>query len=218
MNKFIAKVLKCAGVNAKVSKDSECPKFKVVENKLTLEGVVKNNRYVMSITDTTGKKIDNLSVLVKNSNDVVNRINESIQTLHFLSEQYNEQKLHEEDEEFDDVVVDEEAPTNIIDGLDELYDSILDVAEQAEALVDVADGEDAEQINTVIGIASSLYDCAIDVDDFKNDLSDDDDDLDDSSLDLSAVFRDDDMDFADDDIFDGIDSSIDLTNDDDLDF
>ena len=32
MNKFIAKVFKSAGVNAKVSKDSENPRFKVTEN------------------------------------------------------------------------------------------------------------------------------------------------------------------------------------------
>ena len=179
MNKFIAKVLKSAGVNnAKVSKDNKNPRFKVVENKLTLEGIVKPNRYAMTIKDNTGKQIDKLSVVIQNSNDVVNRISESLQTLHLLSENYDSNMLKEEDEEFDKIVVDEDAPANIIDGLDNLYDSILDVAEQAEALVDVADDNDAEQINAVIGLASSLYDCAIDVDDLKSDLIDEDEDID----------------------------------------
>ena len=179
MNKFIAKVLKSAGVNnAKVSKDNKNPRFKVVENKLTLEGIVKPNRYAMTIKDNTGKQIDKLSVVIQNSNDVVNRISESLQTLHLLSENYDSNLLKEEDEEFDEIVVDEDAPANIIDGLDNLYDSILDVAEQAEALVDVADDNDAEQINAVIGLASSLYDCAIDVDDLKSDLIDEDEDID----------------------------------------
>lgn len=179
MNKFIAKIFKAAGVNAKVSKSSENPRFKVVENKLTLEGVVRKNRYTMTIKDNTGKQIDNLSVVVSNDNDVVNRINESINTLKLLSSVYDKSKLVEEDEEFDNISVeDEDVPDNLVDGLDRLYDSILDVAEQAEQLTDIADEDDAEQINQVISIASSLYDCAIDVDEFKDDLTDYDEDED----------------------------------------
>jgi hypothetical protein len=189
MNKFIAKIFKTAGVNAKVSKSSENPRFKVVENKLTLEGVVRKNRYTMTIKDNTGKQIDNLSVVISNDNDVVNRINESINTLKLLSSVYDKSKLVEEDEEFDNISVeDEDAPDNLVDGLDRLYDSILDVAEQAEQLTDIADEDDAEQINQVISIASSLYDCAIDVDEFKDDLTDYDEDEDiDESISRKAM-------------------------------
>jgi hypothetical protein len=173
MNKFIAKIFKSAGVNAKVSKSADNPKFKVVENKLTLEGIVKSNRYTMSIKDNTGRKIDSLSVIINNSNDVVNRINESINTLKMLSSAYDNQKLIEEDEEFDTVRgedSDETEPNNLKDGLADLYDTILDVAEQAENLTAIADDNDAEQMNEIIGIASSLYDCAIDVDEFIDDI------------------------------------------------
>ena len=184
MNKFITKIFKNAGVNAKVSKNSENPRFKVVENKLTLEGVVRPNRYTMSIKDETGKKIDSLSVVVTNSNDIVNRINESINTLKLLSPVYDQQKLVEENEEFDTVnieEVDEDAPATLTDGLERLYDSILDVAEEAESLTDIADEDDAEKINTIIGIVSSLYDCAIDVEDFRDDLvEEDEEDMDES--------------------------------------
>lgn len=184
MNKFITKIFKNAGVNAKVSKNSENPRFKVVENKLTLEGVVRPNRYTMSIKDETGKKIDSLSVVVTNSNDIVNRINESINTLKLLSPVYDQQKLVEENEEFDTVnieEVDEDAPATLADGLERLYDSILDVAEEAESLTYIADEDDAEKINTIIGIVSSLYDCAIDVEDFRDDLvEEDEEDMDES--------------------------------------
>jgi signal recognition particle subunit SEC65 len=170
MNKFIAKVFKSAGVNAKVSKDSENPRFKVTENQLTLEGVIKNDKYIMKIKDTKGKLIDNISVSVSNSNDIVNRINESINTLKMLSTAYDNRQLKEEAEEFDDVVVDENEPDNLIDGLSNLYNAILDVAEQAESLCDLADEDDAEQLSNIIGFSSSLYDCAIDVDDYKEDV------------------------------------------------
>ena len=174
MNKFIAKIFKSANVNAKVSKDSENPRFKVVDNNLTLEGIVKNNKYSMKITDPSGKVIDNLSVIITNSNDIVNRINESVNTLKMLSSVYDNKKLQEEAEEFDDVVVDEEEvdekPANIVDGLEQLYDAIVDVAKQAEDLTDVANQDDAEEVSTLISFASSLYDTAIDVDDFIDDL------------------------------------------------
>ena len=187
MNKFITKVFKGAGVNAKVSKDSKNPRFKVVENKLTLEGVVTPTRYKMTITDNTGAEIDELSVSIKNSNDVVNRINESIQTLQMLSKAYDHKKLVEEDEEFDTVTVDdeeeviEEDPKDIVDGLAEVYEDVLDIAEKVQSLTDLVDDNDAETINNIIGITGSLYDCAIDIDDFKMELEpEEEEDMDES--------------------------------------
>lgn len=177
MNKFITKIFKSAGVNAKVSKDSENPRFRVVENKLTLEGTVKPNRYTMKITDNTGKTLDNLSVVVSNSNDIVNRINESITTLKMLSSAYDNTKLVEEDEEFDVVDVDEETAETLEDGLANVYQDILDVADKAENLVDLADSEDAEQLSDLISIASSLYACAIDVDEFIEDIKEEEEDM-----------------------------------------
>lgn len=172
MNKFISKIFKSAGVEAKVSKDSENPRFKVTENKLTLEGIIKNNKYTMKIKDDRGKEIDKLSVPVSNSNDIVNRINESVTTLKMISKAYDNKLLKEEEEEFDTVTVDENQPESLVDGLSQLYDSILDVAEQANSLTDLANEDDAEQVSEIIGFASSLYDCAIDVDEYKEDIID----------------------------------------------
>ena len=173
MNKFIAKIFKSAGVDAKVSKDSEHPRFKVVENKLTLEGVIRDGKYSMTIKDNRGRKIDNLTVSIGNSNDVVNRINESINTLKMLSTAYDAKKLVEEDEEFDTVIADEEEPQSLIDGLTDLYNKIMDTADWADGLVDIADSEDAEQLNDIIAFTSSLYDVAIDVDEYIEDLTPD---------------------------------------------
>lgn len=174
MNKFITQIFKSAGVNAKVSKDSATPKFKVSDGKLTLEGVIRDNKYIMKIRDYRGKVIDNLSVNVSNSNDIVNRVNESLTTLKMLSGAYENKQLQEDAEEYDDVVVDDEviedAPESITDGLEDLYDAIMDVADKAEDLVDLADGNDAEQLSTLIGFSSSLLDCAIDVDEYRGDL------------------------------------------------
>lgn len=185
MNKFISKIFKSAGVTAKVSKDSENPRFKVTENKLTLEGVIRNNKYIMKIKDDKGKVIDNLSVSVSNSNDIVNRINESVTTLKMISKAYDNKILKEEDEEFDTVTVDENEPESLVDGLENLYDSILDVAAQAEALSDLADENDAEQLNTLTSFCGSLYDCAIDVDEYKDDILEEQE----ADLDVSESFQ-----------------------------
>ena len=165
MNRLIKQVFKKAGVNAKITRDTDNPKFKVTDGMLTLEGVVQDAVYSMTIKDIKGKTIDNISVPVRNTNDVVNRLSESLGTLHLLAETYSKNKLVEDDEdEFDDVVVDEIEPQDLVGGLESLYDGIMDVAGQAESLVDYADGSDAEQISTIIGFASSLYDCALDID------------------------------------------------------
>lgn len=174
MNKLFKQIFKKAGVNARVSVDSNDPKFKVIENKLTLEGVVKNNTYSMTIKDTKGKVMDRLSVSVKNTNDVVNRINESLTTLKMISEAYDKKQLREEDEEFEDVIADEE-PADLMSGLGALYNSIMDTAEQAESLFDSADGGDAEQMITILGFSSALYDCANEVSEYAEELSEPDD-------------------------------------------
>lgn len=175
MNKFIAKIFKSAGVDAKVSKDPKNPKFKVQENKLTLEGYVRNNRYIMEIKDNAGKKIDSISVSIDNSNDIVNRINESLNTLKMLSKAYDNKKLVEDDEEFDTVLADDDEAETLYDGLEDLYNAILDVAEKAESLLDLCAEGDAEQMNEIIGMCSSLYDVACDVEDYREDITPEDD-------------------------------------------
>ena len=186
MNKFISQIFKGAGVDAKVSKDAKNPKFKVRKDMLTLEGIVKPNKYIMKITDNTGKEIDALSVSISNSNDIVNRINESISTLQMLSKVYDKEKLIEEDEEYDTVSADDEdevedAPSSLEDGLTALYDDVMDIAERAQDLTNMVTDDNPETINDIISITSGLYDCAIDIDEMKEDLFEiEDEDIDES--------------------------------------
>ena len=197
MTKLIAQVFKSAGVNGKVSKDTKNPRFKVVNNLLTLEGAVRRNRYIMEIKDNTGKVIDNVSVAIQNGNDVVNRLNESLETLKLLSTAYDNKKLVEEDEEFDNITIDDDdedgvdTASSLEDGLQMLYDAILEVGEQAESLTDLADDSDAEQQNTIIGLAGELYSCAIDVQEYIDDLVEEEAEDVDESIDRRKVSKDD---------------------------
>lgn len=177
MNKLISQVMRKAGFDAKVSKDSKNPKFKVTSNKLTLEGTISGGKYSMEIKDQKGKLIDDITVAIKDQNDVVNRLNESLNTLKMLSSAYDRTKLIEEDdEEYDTVSVDDEIPESLEDGLSSLYDSVMDVAAQADELTDIAAGNDAEKLSTLISFSSALYDIAIDVDDYYSELTDEDED------------------------------------------
>ena len=173
MNKFVSQIFRKAGVNAKVSKDPSNVRFKVVDGRLTLEGALRNDRYVMSIKDAKGKKIDSLSVSVQNSNDIVNRINESVNTLKLLSGVYEEKALKEEDEEFDTVTPeDEESPQGqtVEEALTDVYNNIMDIAEFTEGITDLVDENDPESKNVIISFASTLYDIAIDIDDYLEEL------------------------------------------------
>ena len=191
MRKSISQILKNCGADAKIIKnDSRLSKFKVTDKKLTLEGIVRPNRYSITIKDDSGKVLGSENIQLKNSDDIESRITESLGTLKMLSNVYEDKKLVEEEEEFDDLDVEEEDDTiasNLEDGLDMLYDAIMDVGEQAESLTSLGDEDDAEQQNTILSLAGELYACAMDVQEYIEDLqkeaeeeSDSDEDVDES--------------------------------------
>ena len=174
MRKSISQILKNSGANAKIIKsESRMSKFKVIDKRLTLEGIVRPNRYSITIKDDSGKVLGNENITLKNSDDIENRIIESLGTLKMLSNVYEDKKLVEEEEDFDDLDVEEEDDTvasNLEDGLDMLYDAIMDVGEQAEALTSLGSEDDAEQQNTILSLAGELYACAMDVQEYIEDL------------------------------------------------
>lgn len=174
MRKSISQILKNCGADAKIIKnDSRLSKFKVTDKKLTLEGIVRPNRYSITIKDDSGKVLGSENIQLKNSEDIESRITESLGTLKMLSNVYEDKKLVEEEEEFDDLDVEEEDDTiasNLEDGLDMLYDAIMDVGEQAESLTSLGDEDDAEQQNTILSLAGELYACAMDVQEYIEDL------------------------------------------------
>lgn len=173
MRKSISQILKNCGAEAKIIKnDGRLSKFKVTDNKLTLEGIVRPNKYSMTIKDDSGKVLGSANMALKSPDDIENRIMESLGTLNMISNVYEDKNLTEE-EEFDDIDIEEEDDTiasNLEDGLDMLYDAIMDVGEQAESLTSLGDDEDAEQQNTILSLAGELYACAMDVQEYIEDL------------------------------------------------
>lgn len=170
MNKLVTKILKESGVEAKITNDSNKPKFRVKNGQLTLEGIVTSNKYSMKITDTAKNIIDELTVSIKDSNDVVNRINESILTLNKLSPIYDNQMKLKEDEEFEDLP---EAEPGDIKGalgqLDIIYKALMDLAEQTDKISDYFEEDDAEGKQTIVSYVSAIYDLAMDISDYKED-------------------------------------------------
>lgn len=168
MNKLVAKILKESGVTAKVTNDSKKPRFRVVNSKLTLEGMVTSTNYSMKITDSKGTIVDELSVSVKNGNDVANRINESINTLNTLSPIYDNMLLKEEEEEFEDLPEGEPGDMNtVLSSLSTLYGTLMDLAETTKKISNSMEEDDAEGKNFILSVVGSIYDLAIDVDKYR---------------------------------------------------
>lgn len=170
MNKLVTKILKESGVDAKITKDSKRPKFRVKNGQLTLEGVVSASNYTMKIVDTKGEVIDELSVSVKDGNDIVNRINESILTLNKLSPIYDTQVQLKEDEEFEEISDIEPGDINgALTTLTTIRDAIMDIANNTDEVLDYFEDTEIEDKQSVTGFVAGLYDIALDIDDFKED-------------------------------------------------
>ena len=170
MNKLVNKILKESGVKARVNNDSKSPKFRIKNGQLTLEGIVTDSNYSMTIKDMKGAVIDKLSVAVEDGNDVANRIHESISTLNKLSPMYDEHIRITEEEEFEEIP--EATPGDIngaLTALNGVYDSLMDVADQLNDVTEYYEEDDAEGRNQLTAFISSVYDVAIDIDDYIDD-------------------------------------------------
>lgn len=169
-NKLITKILKESNVDAKITKDMDAPKFRVVNNNLTLEGIYKNNKYAMKIKDFKGEVIDQLSVNITNGNDLVNRINESINTLNNLSPIYDKQLKLKEDEEFEELPQAEPGDINgALKSLQEVYDILMNLAEKVDGITDYFEDDEAEDKNQIISYVATLYDLAMDISEYRTD-------------------------------------------------
>ena len=141
-----------------------------MNNQLTLEGIVTNSKYSMTIKDSKGAVIDKLSVAVEDGNDIANRINESINTLNKLSPIYDEQMRVVEDEEFEDLP--EATPGDMsgaISSLKEIYVFLMDLGDSMNSVTDYFKEDDVEGKNQIIAFVSSIYDVALDIDEYIND-------------------------------------------------
>ena len=170
MNKLITKILKESGVDAKISRDVNKPKFRIKNGQLTLEGIVSKSKYSMTIKDTKNEIIDELSVSIKDANDIVNRINESINTLNKLSPIYDNQIKLKEDEEFEEIP--DVEPGDIkgaLNALTDVRDSIMDLANSTDNILDYFDDNEIEDKQDITGFVAGLYDIALDIEEFKED-------------------------------------------------
>lgn len=170
MNKLVTKILKESGVDAKITRSADKPKFRVKNGQLTLEGIVSKTKYSMTIKDTKNEVIDELSVSIKDANDIVNRINESINTLNKLSPIYDNHVKLQEDEEFEEIP--DVEPGDIkgaLNALTDVRDSIMDLANNTDGILDYFDDNEIEDKQDITGFVAGLYDIALDIEEFKED-------------------------------------------------
>ena len=170
MNKLVTKILKESGVDAKITRSADKPKFRVKNGQLTLEGIVSKTKYSMTIKDTKNEVIDELSVSIKDANDIVNRINESINTLNKLSPIYDNHIKLQEDEEFEEIP--DVEPGDIkgaLNALTDVRDSIMDLANSTDDILDYFDDNEIEDKQDITGFVAGLYDIALDIEEFKED-------------------------------------------------
>lgn len=168
MNKLVTKILKGSGVKAKVTNDAKQPKFRVVNNYLTLEGIVTRRSYSMKITDVKGTVVDELSVAIKNGNDIANRINESINTLNSLSPIYDNMLKEAEDAEFEDIPEGEPGDINtVLSSVTSVYETLMELAERVSKISNSMEENDTAGKSFITSIVGSLYDVAADLEDYK---------------------------------------------------
>jgi light-regulated signal transduction histidine kinase (bacteriophytochrome) len=124
----------------------------------------------MKIKDFKGEVIDQLSVNITNGNDLVNRINESINTLNNLSPIYDKQLKLKEDEEFEELPQAEPGDINgALKSLQEVYDILMDLAEKVDGITDYFEDDEAEDKNQIISYVATLYDLAMDISEYRTD-------------------------------------------------
>ena len=172
MKTIFTKLLQESKIAGKVRNSS----FVARRNGYVITGAVKGDKYSMTIKDSKGNVLDESKSTVGDVATTTAKVKESLDIFTMLSD-VNGKALKEADEvdevedfdEFDDGEV-ETGEVDLVSGLSTLYAKIIDVAEYVQVLKDSTASDDAETLSTLISFESTLYDCAIDVDDFLSDL------------------------------------------------
>lgn len=170
MKDIFTKLLQESKISGKVRNSS----FVARRNGCTLTGINKGGKYSMTIKDANGNVLDEAVSTAEDVATTTKLVRESLDIFAMLSD-VNGKPLKEADEEpvEDDYIEDEEfesGEVDLVSGLDTLYSKIIEVAEYVQVLKDSTASDDAETLSTLISFESTLYDCAIDVDDFLSDL------------------------------------------------
>ena len=172
MKTIFTKLLQESKIAGKVRNSS----FVARRNGYVLSGCVKDDKYSMTIKDSKGNILDESKSTVGDVAATTAKVKESLDIFTMLSD-VNGKSLQEADdveeiETFEDDEI-ETGEVDLVTGLDTLYGKIIDVAEYVQVLKDSTASDDAETLSTLISFESTLYDCAIDVDDFLSDLAPD---------------------------------------------
>lgn len=169
MKNIFTKLLQESKISGKVRNSS----FVARRNGCTLTGITKDGKYSMTIKDSAGNVLDESVATAEDVATTTKLVRESLDIFTMLSD-VNGKPLKEADDVPEEKFVDDEeietGEVDLVSGLDSLYNKIIEVAEFVQILKDSTASDDAETLSTLIGFESTLYDCAIDVDDFLSDL------------------------------------------------
>lgn len=173
---------------------SSAPKktrFKINCESVQLFGTVTDKEYSMQIKKLDGSVLDSVKCGISQTDDIFNRINESISTGVKLSKYVNAvtdakkdyltpgyiKEDVDEDEKDKEILLDDEEDieTETVDlrsALENIIDQLMILAEDASDCVDLVSGteNDADNKSTMVSIMGGMYSLADDVQSFIEDL------------------------------------------------
>ena len=198
LNEVVQSTLKNSGTNFKMLKSNGCVARFVVEcNTVKLHGTVTDEKYKWQIKKSDGTVIDESECSIKNTDDIINRIYENINTGNRLSKYVNDcnearknylrpgyitekEDTDDEDKETkrqlllsdEDVidVVDDTEEFDVQTALDDIIQKSIDLASEITGVLDVIEDSEIEVKEDLLGLAGSFYGIADDIDDIVDDL------------------------------------------------
>jgi hypothetical protein len=172
-------------------------KFVVKCNSLKLQGIVTNESYVWKLKKFDNTTVDESKCSIKNTDELLNRLTESINTGVKLSEYVTDcakarqkffnsniiKEVEDKDEkesekqlllsDEDEIVRDDDTATDFVDvptALDNVIQKSVDLANEITGIMDMIDDSDLETKNELIGLAGNFYSIADDIDDVIDEL------------------------------------------------
>lgn len=198
LNEVVSGALKNSGNKFKIldnKKSNKITKFVVECNSVKLCGAINSEKYKWQIRKKDGTVIDESECSVKNTDDVINRIYENINTANKLSkyvnacnearktflqptyvaeaddiddEEESEKELLLSDEDYNDNV--DTQPMDLQTTLDNLIQKSVDLAIEVTAAIEELPENDIENRVELVSLASNFYGIADDIDDVIDDL------------------------------------------------
>ena len=199
LNEVVQSTLKNSGTNFKMLKSNGCVARFVVEcNAVKLHGTVTDEKYKWQIKKSDGTVIDESECSIKNTDDIINRIYENINTGNRLSKYvsdcnearknylrpgYITEKEDTDDEDSTDtkrqLLLSDEDIVDVADdveefdaqtALDNIIQKSIDLASEITGVLSVIEDTEIEAKEDLLGLAGSFYGIADDIDDIIDEL------------------------------------------------